>query len=64
MLRRDDLDQLKILPIKLPAQARPVGVVTLKDRTLNPGAQLFIECAREVAGPLAKGRQRARSLSL
>jgi hypothetical protein len=32
----------------------PFGVVTLKNRTLSPVAQLFIEHAREVAKPLAK----------
>jgi len=31
----------------------PVGIVTLKNRTLSPVAQLFIEHAREVAKPLA-----------
>jgi hypothetical protein len=30
------------------------GIVTLKNRTLNPVAKLFIEHAREVAKPLAK----------
>jgi DNA-binding transcriptional LysR family regulator len=35
---------LKVLPIKLPAQPRPVGIVSLKNRTLSPVAQLFIEC--------------------
>jgi len=28
---------------------RPVAVVTLKNRTLNPVAELFIECVRSVA---------------
>lgn len=42
------------LPIALPTTRRPVAVVTLKNRTLSPTAQLFIECAREVAKPLAK----------
>jgi DNA-binding transcriptional LysR family regulator len=42
---------LKVLPLRLPAQARPVGVVTLKNRTPNPVARLFIECAREVVKP-------------
>ena len=32
----------------------PVGIVTLKNRTLSPVAQLFIDCAREVAKPLAR----------
>jgi len=47
---------LKILPIKLPVQPRPVGIVRLRNRTLNPVAQLFIACAREVAKPLAKSK--------
>jgi DNA-binding transcriptional LysR family regulator len=44
---------LKSLPIKLPVPRQPAGVVTLKNRTLSPLAQLFIKCAREVAKPLA-----------
>jgi hypothetical protein len=35
----------------LPA---PVGIVTLKRRTISPVAQLVIEYARKVAKPLAK----------
>lgn len=31
-----------------------IGIITLKNRTLSPLAQLFIDCAREVAKPLAK----------
>jgi DNA-binding transcriptional LysR family regulator len=47
---------LKILPVDLPFKPWPIGIVTLKNRTLSPAAQLFIECAREVARPLARGR--------
>jgi len=32
----------------------PVGIVTLKNRTLSPVARLFIALARDVAKPLAK----------
>jgi DNA-binding transcriptional LysR family regulator len=39
---------LKVLPIKLPAQSRPVGIVTLKNRTLSPVAMLFIACVHQV----------------
>ena len=39
---------IKVLPIKLAAQSRPVGIVTLKNRTLSPVATLFIECVHEV----------------
>jgi DNA-binding transcriptional LysR family regulator len=45
---------VRILPVELPLARVPVGVVTLKNRTLSPVARLFIEHAREVAKPLAK----------
>ena len=45
---------LKPLPVKLPKWQLPVAILTLKHRTLSPVAQLFIDCAREIAGPLAK----------
>ena len=45
---------LKVLPIELPIRPQPVGIVTLRNRTLNPVAQLFLDCAREVARPLAE----------
>jgi DNA-binding transcriptional LysR family regulator len=37
---------LKVLPIRLPTLEWPVALVTLKDRTLNPVAKLFIEHVR------------------
>jgi len=40
---------LKMLPVDLPVRPWPVEVVTLKNRTLSPAAERFIECAREVA---------------
>ena len=46
--------ELKVLPVELPTARRPNGIVTLKNRTLSPVAKLFIDCAREVAKPLAK----------
>ena len=49
LLRFGGHDQaLKRLPIKLPVQPRPVGIVTLKNRTLSPVARLFIECVHRV----------------
>jgi DNA-binding transcriptional LysR family regulator len=45
---------LRPLAVELPNSTRPVGISWLKNRTLSPLAQLFIECAREVAKPLAK----------
>jgi DNA-binding transcriptional LysR family regulator len=48
---------LKVLPIDLSATRRPTRIITLKGRTLSPVARLFIECAREVAKPLAKRKR-------
>jgi DNA-binding transcriptional LysR family regulator len=46
---------LKMLPVKLAMQ-RPttVGVVTVRNRTISPLAQSFIDYAREMTVPLAK----------
>ncbi|HMG78292.1 MAG TPA: LysR family transcriptional regulator [Xanthobacteraceae bacterium] len=46
---------LKTLPIELPTQPYPVAIVILKNRTISPVAQLFIECAHEIAKPLGIG---------
>jgi DNA-binding transcriptional LysR family regulator len=46
--------EIKALPVELPMARLPNGIATLKNRTLSPVAQLFIDCAREVAKPLAK----------
>jgi DNA-binding transcriptional LysR family regulator len=53
------LHSLKELPIELSVHP-PVAVVTLRNRTLGPTAQSFIQCAREVAKSLA-GRPRPRT---
>jgi DNA-binding transcriptional LysR family regulator len=47
-------DAVKTLPVKLSVAPKPVGIVTLKNRTLSPAAELFIDCIRGVARPLAK----------
>jgi DNA-binding transcriptional LysR family regulator len=51
---------IKVLPIELPV-VPPVGIVTLKNRTLSATVQLFIDCAREVAKPLAKIKPKTKS---
>jgi len=48
-----NVPRLKILPVDLPAPPWPVGIMTLKNRTLTPAADLFIDCAREVVKPPA-----------
>ena len=45
---------LKVLPVASPVPPWPVGITTLRNRTLPPAAQLFVECAREVVKVLAK----------
>jgi DNA-binding transcriptional LysR family regulator len=40
---------IKILPVKISSPPAPVGFITVKDRTLTPLAERFIECTRKVA---------------
>jgi DNA-binding transcriptional LysR family regulator len=47
---------LKVLPVDLAIEPRPVAIVTLKDRTLGPVAKLFVDCAREITKRLATGK--------
>jgi DNA-binding transcriptional LysR family regulator len=53
--------QFKVLPVDLPIANVPIGIITLKNRTLSPVAQLFIDSAREVAKPLTKVKMKAIS---
>jgi DNA-binding transcriptional LysR family regulator len=41
--------RLKILPVKVLSPPSPVGFVTVKDRTLTPLAERFMDCARTLA---------------
>jgi DNA-binding transcriptional LysR family regulator len=59
VLRLAGGNEIRSLPVDIPAVGRPIGIVTLKDRALSPVAELFISFAREVAGSIA-GRQRGR----
>jgi DNA-binding transcriptional LysR family regulator len=40
---------IKMLPVELPKASRQIGIVTLKNRTPSPLAQLLIDCARDIA---------------
>ena len=57
---------LKILPLNFPAPRIGIGIITVKDRTLNPLARLFIDCAREMVRSMSQSaadpavRQRRR----
>jgi DNA-binding transcriptional LysR family regulator len=47
---------LKAVPVDLRIPWGSVGILTLKDRTISPAAQLFIDCARELAKLVAAGK--------
>jgi DNA-binding transcriptional LysR family regulator len=51
---------VKMLPVDLSIKLNPVVMVTLKNRTCSPVAQLFMDCAREVVRPLAKAQTAPR----
>lgn len=40
---------LRIVPVALPDQSSPIGIIKLKNRRLSPVAEIFIEEARAVA---------------
>jgi DNA-binding transcriptional LysR family regulator len=46
---------MKGLPFEFPIRPDPICIATLKGRSINPASQLFIECARELSKPFAKG---------
>ncbi|MEA2768964.1 MAG: hypothetical protein QOD93_1926 [Acetobacteraceae bacterium] len=45
---------LKVLPIEVPSQPRPVGIATLKNRTPSPVANRFVACVHRVLGRTPK----------
>jgi DNA-binding transcriptional LysR family regulator len=49
---------LHVLPIDLGLGPRPALVLTLRNRTLNPVAERFIACAREVIKSMSNRRNR------
>lgn len=44
---------VRVLPIELPRWRTATMIVTLKDRSLGPVANLFVDSLRELARPLA-----------
>jgi DNA-binding transcriptional LysR family regulator len=41
--------RIKLLPVETSSLPAPVGIVMVKDRTLTPLAERFIDCARKIA---------------
>jgi DNA-binding transcriptional LysR family regulator len=46
--------RIKMVPVELRLRRMPIGIITVKGRTLSPAAQLFIATARDVAKPLKR----------
>ena len=51
----DDRHASKELAVDIPMRPWPVTILTLKNRTLSPVVERFIDCAREIAKTLVKG---------
>jgi DNA-binding transcriptional LysR family regulator len=47
----------KVLPVDLPVRPWPVTILTLKNRTLSPVVERFIERLREAAKSFAETRR-------
>ncbi|MGP0093132.1 MAG: LysR family transcriptional regulator [Xanthobacteraceae bacterium] len=41
--------QIKVLPVEISPRPAPVGFITVKNRTLTPLAERFIDCVRKIA---------------
>ena len=54
-----DLFDLKRLPIELPVAQLPYAVVSLRNRTLSPAAELFLACLREVTSAVEPRSRRS-----
>jgi DNA-binding transcriptional LysR family regulator len=57
-----DRFSLKVLPVDLPARPWPVAILTLKNRTLSPVVQLFIDHIRASTASMV-ARQQVRWIS-
>lgn len=51
---------IRKLPVELPIASGPIGILSLKNRILSPAAQLFVDCARGLAKPLALRREKTQ----
>jgi DNA-binding transcriptional LysR family regulator len=49
-----DKQIIRRLPLSLPKTLRPFGIVTVKNRSLSPPAELFIDHARRLAATVVK----------
>jgi len=52
--------ELKALPLKQALTSVPVGIITLKSRTISPLAKIFVDVSRELAKELTIGKRNGR----
>jgi DNA-binding transcriptional LysR family regulator len=57
-----DRFSLKLLPVDFEARFFQVAIVTMKNRTVSPVVQTFIDFVRDVARPMARDNSRAKHL--
>ena len=50
----DQRKSLNVLPVNLKVRPRPVGIIALKNRTLGPAAQIFVDEVRALAKRMIK----------
>jgi DNA-binding transcriptional LysR family regulator len=46
---------LKVVPVEFPMPSRSIGALTLKHRMVSPLAEIFLDCARELAKSASVG---------
>jgi len=46
--------EIKALSVDIPKVGRPIGILTLKNRTLSPVAELFVGAVRDVASSISR----------
>jgi DNA-binding transcriptional LysR family regulator len=49
----------KVLPLKLPIELPPVGMITLRARAKSPACEQLMKCLRACVAPSPAGRERA-----
>ena len=53
--------QLTAIDVRLPTTRGPIGLITLKGRSLSPAAKIFLQSAASVAKAIPPGRPQHRA---
>ncbi|MGH6803053.1 MAG: LysR family transcriptional regulator [Methyloceanibacter sp.] len=54
---------IRKLPVQLPMQRFSIAAVTVRNRTISPVAQLFVDCARDVSKELEARRTKSEQMA-